>query len=339
VSSVALSARTRLGPSEPLEVGGRGEISRAHGTKLVSSRSGPKRLALAALVLLAAVQAATGHGGQATPASDHLWLDAHGRPLPFQDHPAVQDAMRSARVVSRESIGQGVSGTEELLLEKDETLFHAAFRTVDRRVRQPPPGPARRGTVLRDSAIFECAAYELSQLLGMGRVPPVVERRIGTQDGTVQIWLEETHSEFELREQEGLRPPDLDRWDQQRQIMYAFDSLIANFDRNQGNVMLDRSWNMWFIDHTRAFKQSSELRNLDRLTQCEHGFWNALRGLDEDMLRQRLEPYLGGRQISNLLTRRTRLIRHFQALIDEHGEDAVLFDLPPPGAQEADQND
>ena len=35
----------------------------------------------------------------------------------------------------------------------------------------------------RDAAIFEPAAYELSELLGLDCVPPVIERRIGDQDG------------------------------------------------------------------------------------------------------------------------------------------------------------
>ena len=336
---MARSARTRLGHGEilePLGAGGRGEVSRAHDANLVPCRSGAGLLALVAVVLLPAVQTQTVHAGQATPVSDHLWLDVHGRPLPFQDHPAIQDAMRSAHVVNRESIGHGVSGTQKLLLENAETRFHGAFRTVDLKVRQPSPDSTMRGTSLRDAAIFECAAYEVSQLLGIGRVPPVVERRIGEQDGTVQIWMEQARSELELREQERLRPPDLARWEQQRQIMYAFDSLIANFDRNMGNVLLDRSWNMWFIDHTRAFKRSSELRNRNRLTQCERGLWNSLRGLDEDVVCRRLEPYLGRGEISNLLARRLELIRHIQALIEEHGADAVLFDLRPPAAREAD---
>jgi hypothetical protein len=39
------------------------------------------------------------------------------------------------------------------------------------------------------------------------------------------------------------------------------------------------------------------------------------------------------------MSRRLKLIRHIQGLIDEHGEEAVLFDLRPPAAEEADLND
>jgi hypothetical protein len=296
-------------------------------------------LALLAAVLLSAVLTRTVRAEPPTPFGDYLWLDVDGQPLPFQDHAKIRDAMRSARVVSREKIGRGRSGTERLTLESDGTRFHAAFRTVDLHLKEPSTTAMKRPKRFRDAAIFECAAYQVSQLLGIRHVPPVVERRIDGRNGTVELWLEGTRSELELREQKRLRPPDLERWHQQRQVMYAFDCLIANFDRNRGNVMLDRNWNMWFIDHTRAFEPSSELLYRKRLTACERGLWNSLREMDEDELRQRLEPFLEPRRISDLLNRRLNLIRHIQGLIDEHGEDAVIFDLRPPDTRKADWDD
>ncbi len=339
---MALASGTRLDPYEilePLGTGGRGEVYRARAAKLVPCRSGPLLLALLVAVLPSAVLTRPVHAEPPTPFGDYLWLDVDGQPLPFQDHATIRDVLRSARVVSRETLGRRMSATEKLLLETAETRFRAVFRMMDLHLREPSASPMKRPKRFRDAAIFECAAYEVSQLLGIRRVPPVVERRIGTLNGSVQLWAEETRTELELREQRGLRPPDLTRWDQQRQIMYAFDSLIANFDRNQGNVLLDRGWNMWFIDHTRAFEPSSELLYRERLTGCERGLWNSLREMDEDVFRQRLEPLLEHPELSNLLSRRLSLIRHIQGLIDTHGEDAVIFELRPPDAKNADWND
>ena len=170
----------------------------------------------------------------------YQWLDVDGKPLPFQDHAAIREALRSAEVLSREKIGRGVGGAEKLVLELGDTRFHAAFRTVDVTKRPPPTGGATKPTMkYRDAAIFEAAAYELSELLGIGRVPPTVVRRIGDQDGTVQIWIEGTTPEVVLVEQRGLQPPDQARWRRQKQMMYVFDSLIANTDRNQGNLLID----------------------------------------------------------------------------------------------------
>ena len=36
--------------------------------------------------------------------------------------------------------------------------------------------------------------------------------------------------------------------------MRVFDELIANTDRNLGNMLIDRQWKLWLIDHSRAFR-------------------------------------------------------------------------------------
>jgi hypothetical protein len=329
---------TRLRPCEILGAGGTAQIDRADDARLAPFRSGPLLLALLAVVSIPAIQIRAACAEPPGPSGEYCWRGVDGEPLPFQDHATIQDVMRQARVVSHEPIPTGVSGTRKLLLQNAEAKFHAAFRVVDRNIRVSPSADTK-SKKFRDAAIFECAAYEVSQLLGLNRVPPVVHRRIGEQNGTVQIWLEGTRSEYELREQGQLRPPDLARWAQQRQIMYAFDSLIANSDRNASNVLLDRSWSMWLIDHTRAFGRSSTLLNRKRLKACERGMWESLRELDDDVLCQRLEPYLEHEDLSYLCKRRVKLVRLIEHLIDKHGEDAVLFDVRPAEGRTADWND
>jgi hypothetical protein len=123
-----------------------------------------------------------------TPA--HVWLDSAGQPLPFQTPREILDYLRTAEVVSRKPIGQGVTGAERVLLDRGGVRVRAAFRTFDRTYHGPfetLPSSLRR---VRDAAVFECAAYELSEALGLGRVPPTVWRQIGKASGSVQIWLE-----------------------------------------------------------------------------------------------------------------------------------------------------
>ena len=117
--------------------------------------------------------------------------------------------------------------------------------------------------------------------------------------------------------------------------MIVFDNLIANSDRNQGNLLIDRGWNIWFIDHTRAFKRSSKLIYLDKLMACERHLWKALREIDDETIRRRLEPYLESQEIKKLLIRRRTLIRRIESLIKKNGEGAVLFDLGPPAPERA----
>jgi hypothetical protein len=280
------------------------------------------------------------HAEPPTGIDGYVWLDADDRPLPFQDHGTIQEWMRSANVLSREKVGRGIAGVEKLVLEHEGIQFHAAFRSVDVTVRKAAPRGVERSTKkYRDAAIFESAAYELSELLGIGRVPPVVGRRIDDLNGTVQIWMEGTRPEVVLIQENQLRPPDPLRWNQQKQIMFVFDNLICNSDRNQGNLLIDRGWNIWFIDHTRAFKRSSKLIYLDKLTSCDRRLWSSLRDINDETIQQRLEPYLESQEITKLLTRRRTLVRRIQGMIDKQGEETVLFDLRPPTGEMANWSD
>ena len=33
-----------------------------------------------------------------------------------------------------------------------------------------------------------------------------------------------------------------------------FDQLITNVDRNLGNLLIDKNWTVWMIDHSSAFR-------------------------------------------------------------------------------------
>jgi len=293
-------------------------------------------LLLSAVFLMSFGYARYAHAELPTGIDGYIWLDVNDEPLPFQDHATIQEWMRSANVISREKVGRGIAGVEKLVLEHEGFRFHAAFRTVDVTARKSAPRGIEKPTKkYRDAAIFESAAFELSEMLGIGRVPPVVERSIDGQNGTVQIWMEGIRPEVVLVQSDQLLPPDVVRRKQQKQIIYVFDNLVANSDRNQGNLLIDRNWNIWFIDHTRAFKRSSWLMYRDKLKQCERQLWKPLREIHDQTLRQRLEPYLESQEITKFLIRRRTLIRHIRSLIKKNGEDEVLFDLRSPGGEKA----
>lgn len=308
--------------------------------RCVQNLIAPGTLALLAILTIFGGSARLAHAQTPTGLDGYVWRDASGEPLPFQDHATIMEALRSARVLGCEKVGRGVAGVEKCALEHEGLRFHGAFRSVDVTARKSAPRGIEKPTKkYRDAAIFEIAAYELSGLLGIGRVPPVVERSIDGRDGTLQIWMEGIRPEVELIEDDLLHPPDVQRWMQQKQIMLMFDNLIANSDRNQGNLLIDRSWNIWLIDHTRAFKRSSTLIYRDKLSHCEIGLWKSLREVDDTTLRERLGPYLESQEISKLITRRRTLVRHIQSMIDKRGAREVLFDLRPPGSELANWGD
>jgi hypothetical protein len=255
-------------------------------------------------------------------------LDAEGSPLPFQSDQEVLEFLATAREVSRERIETGITNPELLLLEKDGVRAHAVLRLVNQTRRQPMRRQQSLALDAHDRYVYEVAAYEVSRLLGFNRVPPVVRRSMGRK-GSLQIWLEDTITD-EQRRQRQLSSPQLVRWRQQWQIMSLFDNLIANRDRNQGNILIDRSWSIWYIDHTRAFLTSKEPFSLERINHCERRVWQALQAVTDGEIRDRLSPHLSPFEIDTFLTRRQRVVKHLEQLIAELGEPAVLFDLPAP---------
>jgi hypothetical protein len=274
--------------------------------------------------------AATPVEAQRTPpprAASYVWLGPSGEPLPFQTDEEILGYLRSAEVVDREPIGRGVTGGERLVMERGGVRARAAFKSVDETRRGPFEGLPTSYRRIRDAAVFECAAYELSEALGLRRVPPTVCRRIGDARGMVQIWLEDVMPQDAFLEQ--AEPHEVARWSLQKHRQHVFDALIANIDRNQGNSLVDREGTLWFIDHTRAFVTSRELPEPEKVTRCSRELWLALRSLDQASLTPRLEPYLRKGEIRALFRRRTELVKHIEELIATHGEEAVLFEIGP----------
>ncbi len=277
------------------------------------------------LALLLSVSPAAGSPPPEVPVETDLarWTGPDGEILPFRDDDEVLEFLRTADVVSDEPIRQGISNSRKLLLDKDGVQAHAVFRTVARH--SAPRRPDRKlRFAARDSCTFESAAYELNRLLGMHRVPPAVEREYGGAHGSLQIWVENAIDEGTRRE-EGLLPPDPDRWEREERERLVFDALIANRDRNLGNLLVERdTWKVWLIDHTRSFPPERALEDPDRIQRCDRRLWNALRTADRQVVQERLAPYLTGWELRSLFIRWDRLVDHIQERIDERGEDAVL---------------
>ncbi len=252
------------------------------------------------------------------------WLDPAGQPLPFTDHDGALDFLRSARVLSENVLNGGSTKPLKILLERNGVQAHAVFRQVDvRKSRVIVDGEVYIN--FHDSHIYECAAYELSRWLDIDNVPPCVTRTLGTRKGTLQLWIENSMTEKKRREKEHL-PEDAMRWAREKQTLRLFDALIANIDRNQGNMLHDERGKLWFIDHTRSFGTGHRLDNLDKIVWCDRRIWNRLQMLDSEMLEQTLHPYLTTEQMSSLRSRGATLREHLQQRIDDLGAAVVIFD-------------
>ncbi len=275
----------------------------------------------------AAPPAATpiGEARAAAPVDAMRWTDPDGNPLPFGSEDELLEFLRTADVKSEKRLTGGVTFPTKLLLEKDGIRAHAVFHDVDEdRSSTLTFGGGREQLYFRDSYIFQPAAYELSLLLGLDNVPPATLRKLRSEKGSVQIWVENAMSE-KTRVKDKIAPPDAVRWNKQLQMMNVFDALVYNTDRNRGNILITPDWKLWMIDHTRAFRRHPSLQNADALNQCERGMYERLGALDEAVVRERLKPYLTSFEMDALLKRRQLILERLAKLIAERGEGKVLY--------------
>lgn len=174
------------------------------------------------------------------------------------------------------------------------------------------------------------AAYRLDRLLGIGMVPVTVIRRYEQKPAAFTWWVDDVMMDESQRVDRKIRPPDTQEWNRRMYVVRAFDQLIYNFDRNLTNLLIDKSWRMWMIDHGRAFKTFTVLRfpkDLD--THCERRLLAALRALDAASVEASLKDVLSSAQIKGVMARRDLIVRYYDAKVAELGADAVLYDLPP----------
>ena len=132
------------------------------------------------------------------------------------------------------------------------------------------------------------------------------------------------------RREEKIDPPDRLRFRRQFYDMRVFDNLVNNTDRNSGNILFDADWKLWMIDHTRSFARGKELPAPQELIGCSRPLFAAIKALDEDVVTERLRPYLPVAEVKALLERRRRLIAALDQRIARLGEELVLFNFGDP---------
>jgi hypothetical protein len=105
------------------------------------------------------------------------------------------------------------------------------------------------------------------------------------------------------------------------QLVRLFDQLIANVDRNLGNLIITKDWNIWAIDHTRAFRTNAALKTPGNIVRCDRQVFARLKQLDKPTLSKAVGNSIQGYEIDAILKRRDAIV----ALIEQRGENA-LFD-------------
>jgi hypothetical protein len=142
---------------------------------------------------------------------------------------------------------------------------------------------------------------------------------------------------------DGIRIPDeaKDHTEKMKWLTRAWDSLIANEDRTQQNILYTEDWRMILFDHSRAFRSEGEFAKRlmfgrDGLKKQESGdpflfrrvpiwFVDRIKTLTFDGIRGAVGTTLTDKEIKAILARRDLLLKEIALMVQEQGREAVLW--------------
>ena len=85
--------------------------------------------------------------------------------------------------------------------------------------------------------------------------------------------------------------------------------------------MITKDWNIWMIDHTRAFRTIPTLKTPGNIARCDRQVFARLKALDKPTISNAVGHSLQGYEVEAILKRRDAIV----AIIEQRGESG-LFD-------------
>lgn len=238
-----------------------------------------------------------------------LLCQTHGPPVTPDDKEAF---LRNAAVVRVHPAKKGVTGTLRATLSDGAFTHDASIQKIDQ---QATRFETNRGVEMhfRDCYKFNIAAWKLARMLGLDQMtPPSVARRFGGSDASFTWWVDDVQMDETERTKRKAQAPDKDSWSREYLIMKVFDQLIYNTDRNAQNILYDKEWRIWMIDHSRAFRLHDTLLEPKALEKCDLRLFNAMKALGQADVARELGPWLRDGEIKALLARRDRIVAAFE---------------------------
>jgi hypothetical protein len=232
----------------------------------------------------------------------------------FEDQ--IEKDLTEGKVLKMEDVPVGVTKPQRATLDNGERF---AWKPLQ-------PG-FNKGYM--ESYKSEIAAYKLDRMLGLHMVPPIAERSIAGKYGAAVYWIENTRSWSVTKPPQGPEP----LWSMQLTRMKMFDLLIANIDRNQGNLIYDADWHIFLIDHSRAFIDKKDLKGLAEIGRVDRHLWEKMQALTMDDLDRGLEKWVDEKGKKAMLIRRDLMAKNIAELIKKRGEASVFYDAFDKPAQ------
>lgn len=242
--------------------------------------------------------------------------------------PQWEEFLKTAEIIGNEDIPEGVTKPIRLYLKKRDTQATGVWKN--------PKG--MEGGFL-EGWNYEIAAYEMDKLLELNLIPPTVEREFKGKRGSLQLWVESQYSLLDIMEQDISLPQATflkNRMSKMKYLARAFDSLIANADRTQQNILYTQDWRMILIDHSRSFRSSKKfckrlmygkngIKGPQMIRILPRSFVEKVKALDFESIKKAVGPYLKDKEIKAILLRKKLLLDEIEEMIKEKGEVQFLY--------------
>jgi hypothetical protein len=215
----------------------------------------------------------------------------------------------TATVLNEQFAGKGITNSQKAALSDGQVTHAAHIQSIDVYMPLFKGKDGSREQDFKDSWKFNVAAYRLAKLLNLADMVPVsVARTVNGRPSSIDWWVDDVQMDERERVDKNIQPPDGARWRGQMDIIRIFDQLIYNMDRSQENLLITNNWDVWMIDHTRAFRKWTSLRNPAAVTYCKPQLLQALKNLRRGDVARDLGPFLTEAEIDGLMARRDLIV-------------------------------
>jgi len=229
----------------------------------------------------------------------------------------LEKYLRTAKIISVQKNEQtGRTSLWRIQLDNGQLKLRGYFKHLNR----------HRPSFLADSYQYEIAAYELSKLLDLEIIPPVVEREIEGITGSLQLFMEDCIRESE-RKRRNIEPPDPEGFKNKLEVLNVFENLVFEeecFDADDTLIHL-KDWKVCRVDFSMAFSPTPALIPGCTISRCSRHLYLKFLQLDDSQVKDKLGAYLSDDEMEALLKRKEIIIAKIEQLIKEKGEEAVLF--------------
>lgn len=226
----------------------------------------------------------------------------------------METFLKTAEVVGREPGPGGRTDAWKLDLEARGLVLAALFKYIDRR--RPDP--------LADSYRYDLAAYALNKYLGLGIVPPIVERTVNEVPGGLQAFVPKAVSEAD-RKAKHVAPEDPAYHDRVMADLTVFQNLVYDDCENENDTLIGGDGRIYRVDFSESFAPKTSLPPHCAIRKCSRLLYRKLQAWDDKTVAGYVGRHLNKEETAALLARRKIVLRLLDTMIKAMGESTVLF--------------